>query len=326
MEPTNGFSYFPSAMKKALLLALAGLLSALAPAAAYPPAANVNFSSERGVPFGLVLDGRAVTRGAARQVHVDRLVPGAHWADFTVPTAYGGAVRFRSRVWLEPGVETSFVLVARPGRPLDLRQVAAVALYGPRGYGNGYNNNGYNNGYNNGGQYNSPAPYPQGGYSNGGNSSGNGGYYNAPNGGNNNNNYPSNGGNGYPNGNSGGSYPGNGYPNNNGNGGYYPGSATSSYRALQPQEVSSLVQAVKQRPFESSKLSVAKEALAQSSMQSDDLKRLLRSFDFESSRVELAKFAYAHVSDPENFYRVYEAFDFDASTQEVQQAIGSVPN
>ena len=106
-------------MKKALLLALAGVFISLAPALAYPPvpAANVNFASERGVPFGLVLDGQPLTRGLTRQVHMDRLLPGQHWADFTVPTAYGGAVRFRSRVWLEPGLETTFVLVSRPGRP-----------------------------------------------------------------------------------------------------------------------------------------------------------------------------------------------------------------
>ncbi|MCC3155405.1 DUF4476 domain-containing protein [Hymenobacter sp. BT770] len=307
-------------MKKALLLALAGLLAAVAPALAYPPApANVNFSSERGVPFGLVLDGRPITRGMARQVHVEQLGPGLHWADFTVPTAYGGAVRFRSRVWLEPGLETTFVLITRPGRPLDLRQVTAVPLYGP---GRGYYNDGRN-----GGRYNSPAPYGQGG--------------SYPNNGYPNNSYPNNGGNqnngGNPNN---GSYPNNGNNQNNGygntpggydnspnpnGGGSYPNSAANNYRTMAPQEVDALVQAVQQRPFEASKLSMAKEALAQSSIQTDDLKRLLRSIQFESARVELAKFAYSHVVDPQNFSRVYDAFDFDASVREVQQAVGAAP-
>jgi hypothetical protein len=265
-----------------------------------PPPANVNFTSERGVPFGLVLDGRPLTRGAARQVHVDRLAPGLHWADFTVPTAYGRAVRFRSRVWLEPGLETSFVLIARPGRPLDLRQVGAVSLYGPgRGRRDGY--------YDNGGRYNSPQPYGQGSndpYNNGAygapDPNYNNGYGNQPNG-----NNPS------------GSY-NNGSQNN---GGYYAGSAASSYRTMQPQDVDALVQAIKQRPFEASKLSTAKEALTQTTIQAEDLKRLLRSLDFEASRVELAKFAHSHVADPQNFYRVYEAFDFDNNAQEVQRAV-----
>ncbi|MBD2723624.1 DUF4476 domain-containing protein [Hymenobacter armeniacus] len=299
-------------MKKLLLLAIASFFSAVAPTLAYPPApANVNFASERGVPFDLVLDGRLVTRGGARQVHVDRLAPGQHWADFTLPAGYGRVVRFRSRVWLQPGLETSFVLIARPGRPLDLRQVGAVALYGPGGYGggHGYNNGGYYGpGYGGNGAYNSPTPYDPNGYGNG---SGN--------------NYP-NGGNNYPN----GYDPNGGYNNgpngpNNGGGGYYPGSASSSYRVLPAQDVDAIMQSVKQRPFEASKLSTAKEALAQSSIQADDLKRLLRTFEFEASRVEFAKYAYPHVADQQNFYRVYDAFDFDASVQEVQQAIGTVP-
>lgn len=282
-------------MKKALLLALAVLLSAVAPALAALPA-NVNFSGERGLAFGLVLDGRPLTRGVAREVHVDRLVPGLHWADVTIPGPRGRAQRFRSRVWLEAGLETSFMVVARPGYAPQLRQIGAVALYGPiRGpRGNGYQGNSYPSG---------GAGYNNGGYSN----NGGGQYGNA-------------GGNGSY---DGGQYGNDGGSGNNGGAGYYSGSTVSSYRAMAPQDVDALVQAVKQRPFEATKLSMAKEALSQSSISADELKRLLRSLDFEASRVELAKYAHSHVADPQNFYRVYESFDFDASVQEVQQAVGA---
>jgi len=302
-----GFAYSLSAMKKALLLALTGLLAAITPVLAHPPAANVNFTSERGVPFGLVLDGRPLTRGVARQVHVDQLVPGQHWADFTLPTAYGGAVRFRTHVWLEPGLETSFVLVARPGWPLDLRQVNAVALCGP---GRGYDSQG-----DGGGHYNSPTGYDPAPYS-GQSSYG----------------YPANGNNsGY------GNNPtndddddDNGYgPGSNPSGdgaGYYPGSATSSYRPLPPQEVNGLVQAVRQQRFESDKLSTAREGLGQNAIQTEDLKRLLQSLDFEASRVELAKFAYPHVADPQNFRRVYDVFNFETNAREVRQAVSNAPH
>ncbi|GAB3575096.1 DUF4476 domain-containing protein [Hymenobacter daeguensis] len=327
-------------MKKALLFAIAGLLTAVLPALAYPPApANANFSSERGVPFGLVLDGRPLTRGMARQVHVDQLVPGLHWADFSVPTAYGGAVRFRSRVWLEPGLETTFVLVARPGRQLYLQQVNAVSLYGGgRGYGYG---NGYNNGY--GGHYNSPAPYPApapGSYGNapynGNNPNGsydNGGYNNAPNGGYNNAPYPNNGGYNAPNngnnspyGNNPNTPNGGGYNNGPGNGaGYYPGSAVSSYRTLAPQDVTGLEQTMKQRITEVSKLNAAKDGLKERSIQADDLSRLLHGLSSEACRIDLAKFAYSHVSDPENFDRVYDAFETEAGARAVEDAVNAAP-
>ncbi|WP_460611089.1 DUF4476 domain-containing protein [Hymenobacter terrigena] len=320
-------------MKKALLLALGGLFTAVAPALAYPPMpANVNFSSERGVPFGLVLDGRPLTRGMARQVHVDQLMPGQHWADFSVPTAYGGAVRFRSRVWLEPGLETTFVLVTRPGRPLYLQQVNAVALYAP-----GYGGNGY---YNNGGRYNSPAPYGQGGgYGNQGsygNDPYNNGGYNAapiPNTGpsyGTNPNYPSGGGYGNnPNFPSGGGYGNN--PNTPNGGGYntgptpgnYPGTATSSYRSLAPQDVDALVKNVQGRISEASKLSAAKDGLAQRSLRADELSRLLRTINSEACRIDLATFAYSHVSDPENFNRVYDVFETESGAKAVEDALNN---
>ena len=322
--------FFFTAMKKALLLALAGLFAAVAPALAYPPMpANVNFSSERGVPFGLVLDGRPLTRGMARQVHVDQLMPGQHWADFSVPTAYGGAVRFRSRVWLEPGLETTFVLVTRPGQPLYLQQVGAVALYAPAYGGPGYYNNG-------GGRYNSPAPYGQGGsYGNQGSYGNdpnypNGGYNTAPapNGGYNTAPAPNapNGGYGntpnYPNGGGYGTNPNGGY-NNAPTPGNYPGTATSSYRSLAPQDVDALVKNVQGRIAEASKLNAAKDGLAQRSLRADELSRLLRTINSEACRIDLATFAYSHVSDPENFDRVYDVFETESAAKTVEAAVNS---
>lgn len=329
-------------MKKALLLSLVGWLLAAAPVLAHPPMpANVNFTSERGVPFGLVLDGRPLTRGLSRQVHVDRLQPGQHWADFMVPTAYGGAVRFRSRVWLQPGLETTFVLLTRPGRPISLQQVNAVALYAPGyGGGNGYYNNG-------GGRYNSPtgydpAPYGQGrGYDNQGSygtsdpyDNGNAddddeddygntpvpntgpGYGNSPNGGYGTNpTSPNNGGYGNDPNNPSGGYRNGPTPSS------YPGTATSSYRQLAPPDVDALTKTVQARIAEASKLSAAKDGLAQRSLRADDLNRLLRSISSEACRIDLATFAYSHVSDPENFSRVYGAFETESGARAVEAAV-----
>ncbi|RZK46156.1 MAG: hypothetical protein EOO59_19735, partial [Hymenobacter sp.] len=146
-------------MKTLYLLATAALLTwASAPAvAAAPPAppANANFASERGLAFGMRLDGQPLTRPVARQVHVDRLAAGQHWADFSLPTPYGPPLRFRTQVWLEPGFETSYVLVLRPGYGPQLRQVGAVPVAGPAyGPGAGYY-----------GGYPPPAPGYNGGYS-----------------------------------------------------------------------------------------------------------------------------------------------------------------
>lgn len=293
-------------MKKALLLVMTWLVAA-GTALALPPA-NANFSADRDQPFGLVLDGRPLTRGLARQVHVDMLVPGQHWADFSIPGPRGRVQSFRTAVWLEPGVEASFILLLRPGFAPQLRQISAVALggpgrghqyqYGPGGYGNGYIGGGYGGQpQQHGGSYGpGQGGYGQGSYGQGQGSYGQGGYGQ-------------------------GNYQPSPYGGPTGGAGYYPGSAVSSYRLMTPADAGALAQAIKQRPFESTKLSTAQQALASSSIRAEDLEVVLRSFDFDSTRVELAKFAYEHVADPQNFYRVYDAFQFDSSVQEVQKSV-----
>lgn len=313
-------------MKTLFTLAAAALLTTMIgmPAFAAPPA-NLTIIAERGQPFSLVLDGRLLTRPVARQVRVDLLTPGRHWAEFSMPMAYGPPLRFHTMVWLQPGLETDYVLVMRPYGP-QLRQVGMLPLgdygdaagyYGQGGapYGNaptGYCGNNQQpapnqNGYDNDPSYdphnapgNGPAGYHQpaltypGGYPIP-TPTYPGGYGNAPSG------YPT---------------PGNG-------GGYYPGSSTTTnLRSLEQSDVNDLAQDLRQRPAEAERLRTATEALAQSSLRADELTELLHSFTHDESRIELARFGYAHLSDPQNFSRVYSALQFKSSVRALQQAVG----
>jgi len=276
-------------MKKALLLCLGLFLLAAAHVQAAP--ANVNFTSERGIPFNLRFDGRPLTRGGARQVHINRISPGVHWAEFMIPTGYGRSINYRTRVFLDPGLETSFVLLTRPGCAPELRKIAAVPLRG--GCRSGYWDNP------NGGYYGSP----QGGYQGG------------------------QGGNYYDDDAYGSQSPINpqgGYDNDeDDNGGYYLGGGVSYNRAMAPQNVDALLRTLQDKSVDSTKLGIAKEVLGQSTINAADLKLVLQEFSLESNKVDLAKFAYPRVADPQNFYQVYEAFDFESSIRDVQQAVGS---
>jgi len=321
-------------MKKLFTLAAAALLTwvALAPVAAAPSAlpANATFVSERGQVFSLALDGRPLMRTVAQQVRVARLVPGQHWADFSVPTRYGPPLRFRTAVWLAPGLETNYVLVLRPGYGPQLRQLGAVPLgrpvYGPQG---GYPGGGYRgypqpqqaptpydnvpDGYDEDEEA-GPPTYPAPGY-------GNVPYGNDPR----NRNGNGYGNNGAPN------YPGGGYnPNNTPgppNGGYYPGPANGSYlRPLPPADVQGLTEALRNRSFDDARLPLVKQALVQSTVRADELAQLINTLAFDKSRIELAEYGYAHVSDPQNFYRVYDALRYPSSIREVQQALGLPQN
>jgi Domain of unknown function (DUF4476) len=305
-------------MKRFLLLGLSLLLMAQV-ALAVP--AGLVVRSERGLPFRLRLDGyRIGGRAGMTDVRFNRLAPGAHWAEFQIP-ANGGVLNYRTQVQLLPGRETRFVLVTRRGYPPVLQRVSEAPLPGwaggrgpgrPDDYGYQCQPTPF------GGPSSWPAPGrpddwygrdEDGPYSNGGN------HGNAP--------YPQPPVTSYP------PQPGNqGYPQPNGNGGYGQGGYGqggygNNYRhLLTAQETDQLIQAVRARSFSDQKVLLAKQALADSDIRSEDLRRLLQSgFDFDQGKLELAKFAYPRVADRQNFYRVYDTFSFDSSIREMQQYI-----
>ncbi|MGI4885068.1 MAG: DUF4476 domain-containing protein [Janthinobacterium lividum] len=284
-----------------------------------PPPTAVNITSERGVPFGLVLDGQVLAAPVVRSLHLDYLAPGQHWAEFSVPSV-AGLQRSRVNMWLEPGLETSFVLVQRPGRPAQLRQVSRGPVLphdypiwapGADDYGpdqGPYGDNSTANGRNYGGAYppTGPGGYPTPGnmpnYPAPGNTPNYSGPGNAP-------NYPAPGN--VPN------YPG---PTGPGYGSTAPGG--SYLTPLNPRDAADLVQALSRCAFDEQRLDIAHQALERSSLRSADLAALVRTLSYDKSQQELAKFGYAHVVDTQNFYRVYEAFTFPTSAREVQQALG----
>lgn len=333
-----------TSMKTLFTLTATALLTWLgaAPALAAPPA-NLAITSERGQPFSLVLDGRLLTRPVAPQIRVGMLAPGRHWAEFSMPTGYGPPLRFRTQVWLQPGVETDYVLVMRPYGP-QLRQVGMVPLAGP-GYGRGGyygpGNGAYGSGP--GGYYGNAQPPvpPQGGYGNGQYDPG----YD-PRGG-----YPSQGQQpGYPAPTPAPTYPGrqpqtypaptptptypggynsapgNTYPDTTTDGGYYPGQGNAaSLRPFEPAEIAGLAQDLRQRPTDAERLRLATQALDQSSLRADELAGLMQTFTHDESRIELARFGYAHLSDPQDFSRVYDALQFKSSIRTLRQAVGLPP-
>ena len=272
-------------MKNASLLLVLLLLLLTGPPAAvaqgYRPAAGATFATDRGQCFTLVLDGQPLTPGPVPQLQVAALAPGQHWAEFGLPGGpRRGGLRFRASVWLEPGLETQFVLYLRPGFAPLLRQEGAVALALP-------------------GSCNHDDDHDHGGYGYDDHHDGYGPPQSGPGYG---NNGPGNGGNGY----------GNAYGSN----GYQP-----SYAPMSLPDVAALVQALRRRSFDSSRLDLAKQALSQTAIRADDFREVLRTFDFDASRTELATFAYPYIVDRQNFYRVYDAFDFESNARAVDHRL-----
>ena len=70
--------------------------------------------------------------------------------------------------------------------------------------------------------------------------------------------------------------------------------------------------------FNSSKLAMAKQILQKNCLNSNQVTEVIKLFEFETSRLEIAKYAYEYVSDPPNYYKVNEAFEYSSSISKLE--------
>ena len=154
--------------------------------------------------------------------------------------------------------------------------------HGNNGYGNnGHGNNGHgNNGHGNNGH--------------GNNGHGNNGYGNN-----------GHGNNGYGN---------NGYGNNGyGSGGHWtsgygPSDNPRCNTPMRQSDFNSLKSQVRSRYFDSSRMTVAKQACRYNCMTSDQIRDLCKEFSYESSKIEFAEYAFEYCYDRYRYYIVGQAF------------------
>lgn len=195
------------------------------------------------------------------------------------------------------------------------------------GYGNqnGYNqNNGYNNGNGNGYNQGNSNGY---GNTNGYNQGNNNGYNQNNNGynqNNNNNGYGQNNGNNQNNNgynNNGNNQ--NGYGNNNGNNqNNNQGNANGVCRvAMNSGDFESAKSAIKDNHFEDTKISFAKEIIANNCISAAQALAFVQLITFEEGRMDVAKYAYNFCIDKNNYYKVNSAFTFESSKTELNDYV-----
>lgn len=92
---------------------------------------------------------------------------------------------------------------------------------------------------------------------------------------------------------------------------------------IHPETFQDLLLVIEQQDFESTRMQLAKQAIRQHGVISTlQVIELMRTMHFESSKLELAKFAYAYTADPGNYFRLYNEFTFDSSVRELSAFIG----
>lgn len=79
-------------------------------------------------------------------------------------------------------------------------------------------------------------------------------------------------------------------------------------------EFSDAMNSINKASFESSKLSLAKQIANSKCFTAAQAKTMVEAFDFESSKLDFAKYAYSHTYDIDNYHIVSGAFDFSSST------------
>jgi hypothetical protein len=85
-----------------------------------------------------------------------------------------------------------------------------------------------------------------------------------------------------------------------------------------------ILQEISRQHFDSSRLQVAKQVISTNRLTSAQITDVMRLFSFESSRLEIAKFAYSYVVDPQRYFMVNNAFSFSSSVDDLNRFIGQI--
>lgn len=103
----------------------------------------------------------------------------------------------------------------------------------------------------------------------------------------------------------------NGYDNGSGRGYDY------NRNVMDARSFEMLKQALRRENFENSRLEIVKQTIDRNSFSTQQVQELCQLFAFENNKLDLAKYAYGHTVDRENYGVVYDVFAFKGSRDEL---------
>ena len=83
------------------------------------------------------------------------------------------------------------------------------------------------------------------------------------------------------------------------------------------------LESIKRKSFSDSKLILAKQVTKRNCLTANQIKTITALFDFESTKLEFAKYAYPFCYNPENYWKINDVFDFESSIEELDEFIES---
>ena len=93
------------------------------------------------------------------------------------------------------------------------------------------------------------------------------------------------------------------------------------YKVMKKDDFKDLKKSVNNRSFESSNSAIIKTAIDENYFTAEQIRELLGFFTFEDTKLEIAKYSYKKICDTKNFFKVYDAFDFESSITELKNYI-----
>jgi len=88
-------------------------------------------------------------------------------------------------------------------------------------------------------------------------------------------------------------------------------------------EYNELLNSINSKSFSDSKMSVLKQVLAENCMSTEQIKNVMSTFTYEEDKLEFAKLAYDHCTDPKNYWKLNDAFDFEMTIEELNEFLES---
>ena len=90
---------------------------------------------------------------------------------------------------------------------------------------------------------------------------------------------------------------------------------------MNPQDYEYAYQMIADESFDSSRLKLAKQIITTNPITVDQIIGICKLFNFESNKLDFAKFAYRHCTDKNRYFIVNEVFSFESSKRELHKYI-----
>lgn len=99
--------------------------------------------------------------------------------------------------------------------------------------------------------------------------------------------------------------------------------STGCVSGMSSSDFESAKSSIKSKSFEDSKMTMAKQVIKNNCLTTAQVKEIMEIFSFEETKLDLAKFAYDRTVDPNNYYKLNDAFTFESTIEELDKYIES---